>query len=142
MTRSKSARIGSWVARIIVVVILGQTLFFKFAYAPETQWIFGEKLGVGRVGATGAALVELAAVILILVPATIPIGALVALGTMLGAIGSHLAVLGIETINPETGLGDGGLLFGMAIVVSICAAFVLAVHRDGLPIVGKNRRRS
>ena len=53
---------------------------------------------------------ELVAAILLLVPATTTVGAVLALAVMAGAIGSHLTVLGIEI------MGDGGLLFGLALI--------------------------
>jgi len=124
-------RIG-WIAQLVAAAILAQTLFFKFTYAPETQWIFGEKLGVGRAGATAAGLAELVCAVLLLFPRTAVFGALASLATMGGAIASHLAILGIEVIDPVTGEGDGGLLFLLALTVSAMALIVIAVRRDEL----------
>ena len=56
-------------------------------------------------------VVELIAVVLILYPPTTWLGAFLALGTMAGAIMSHLTQLGIVVKD------DGGLLFILAIVV-------------------------
>src|SRR6185369_10241619 len=101
--------IVSWICQIAAAAILGQTLFFKLTYAPETQWIFGEKLHVGRAGATATAIVELICVVLLLIPRTAFYGAILAMMTMAGAIVSHLAILGIDV------KGDGGLLFYLAL---------------------------
>ena len=119
----------SWILRILVAVILLQTLFFKFTGAPESIYIF-ETVGAEPWGRWGSGLVELAASILLLIPRTRVYGALVALGVITGAIASHLTVLGIEV------RGDGGLLFALAVVVFVASAALLAIHRDELPIVG------
>jgi hypothetical protein len=66
---------------------------------------------------------ELVAGILLLVPATVRYGALLTLGVITGAIGSHLTKLGIEV------QGDGGTLFGMAVFVWVAAAVLLLLHR-------------
>ena len=55
---------------------------------------------------------------------------MLALGVMAGAILSHLMVLGIEV------KGDGGLLFGLALIVFACSATVLTIRRAQLPVVG------
>ena len=123
----------SWILRIVVAVILLQTLFFKFTGAPESVYIF-ETLGMEPWGRWGSGLVELVASILLLVPRTRVYGALVALGVIAGAIGSHLTVLGIEV------QGDGGLLFGLAVVVFVASAALVVIHRDELPVVGLGAR--
>ena len=126
-------KILSWILRIVVAVILLQTLFFKFTGAPESVYIF-ETVGAEPWGRWGSGLVELAASILLLVPRTRVYGALIALGVIAGAIGSHLTVLGIEV------QGDGGLLFGLAVVVFVASAALVVIHRDELPVVGLGAR--
>jgi hypothetical protein len=115
-------------------VILLQTLFFKFTYAPETAYIF-EGRG-GRPAATLVGALELVAAVLLLVPRRAAIGAGLALGLIGGALFTHLTALGIEVKNPETGEGDGGLLFGLAVAVALGSLVVLAVRRRDLPVVG------
>ena len=100
------------VIRIIVAVILLQTLYYKFGGHPDSIYIF-EKTGLGDAGRIGSGIAELIAAILILIPRTAWLGATLAVGIMAGAILMHLTKLGIE-IN-----GDGGTLFGMAIVVFV-----------------------
>lgn len=115
----------SWIAQIAVAVILLQTLFFKFSGAPESILIFS-KLGVEPWGRFATGSVELIASILILVPATAALGALVAVGVIAGAILSHLTVLGIEVE------GDGGLLFGLACAVMVGGLVVLWLRHGEL----------
>lgn len=123
----------SWAARIIVAVILLQTLFFKFTGAEESKYIFSTLMGpeLEAVGRIGSGVVELVAAVLLLVPGKAWLGAVLALGTISGAIFSHLTVLGIEV------KGDGGLLFGLAVIVFVLSAVVLLIHRRELPILGQ-----
>ena len=107
-----------WVIKIIAVVILVQTLFFKFTGASESVFIF-TKLGIEPFGRIGSGVVELIASILILIPRTTLIGALLGFGTMLGAIVSHIFVLGIIVQN------DGGELFVLAIITLVCCFLLI-----------------
>lgn len=120
-----------WVARIVAAGIMLQTLYFKFTGAPESIYIF-TTVGMEPWGRVGVGVMELIASLLILLPATSWIGAGLALGLMLGAMGMHLTILGIEV------QGDGGYLFILALAVAICAAFILWMNREIL-IMWKNR---
>ena len=91
----------SWLFRIAAAVILLQTLYFKFTAQPESVELF-TKLGVEPWGRIGTGIIELIASILLLIPSTVFIGALLGMGLMAGAIASHLLVIGIES------QGDGG----------------------------------
>jgi hypothetical protein len=123
-----------WAAQVVVALVLAQTLFFKFTYAPETQVIFANR--GGRPVATAIGIVELVCVILLLVPRTAAIGAALSLLVISGAIVTHLTSLGIQVVDPATGEGDGGLLFGMAVVVALSSAVVLVVRWRQLPYLG------
>jgi len=120
----------SWICRIAAAAILLQTLFFKFTAAPESVYIF-TRVHAEPWGRIGSGLVELIAAVLILIPRTIWAGALLALGVMAGAIVSHLTVLGIEV------MGDGGLLFALALIVFGTSAAVLVLHRTQIPVFGR-----
>lgn len=132
MEMSKGLLIGSWILRIVVAIILLQTLFFKFTGAEESKYIFSTLMGAENewIGRIGSGVVELIATILILYPSTTWLGALLALGTMSGAIMSHLTQLGIVV------KGDGGLLFGLAIVVFVASAILLFLNRKAVPLIG------
>lgn len=119
--------------RIIAALILLQTLWFKFSAAPESVAIF-TKLHAEPYGRWFAGFSELIASVLLLVPQTQIIGALMGCGIMAGALLSHIAVLGIVVEN------DGGLLFTLALVVLTCCGLVIILQRDqlkNLPIIGK-----
>ncbi len=125
-------KVVSWILRIGVAAILLQTLFFKFAGAAESKYIF-ETLGIEPWGRIGSGTVELAAAILLLIPTTRVLGALLALMVISGAIFSHLTKLGIVV------QGDGGLLFGLAIAVFLGSAALVVMHRDELPFIGTSK---
>ena len=129
MKLCRTHSIVSWVLQLVAAAILGQTLFFKFTAAPESVYIFST-LGMEPWGRIGSGLAELVAVVLLLNPRTITLGALLALGVMTGAILSHLTRLGIVVQN------DGGLLFVLALVVFAAAATVLLLRRREIPVVG------
>ena len=118
-------RILDWALRIAAAVILGQTLFFKFSAAPESVYIFAT-LGAEPWGRIGSGVVELAACILLLMPRTAGYGALLAAATMLGAIASHLTLLGVTL----PAVGDHGELFSLALIALSCSLGVLFLHRD------------
>ena len=119
----------SWICRITASAILLQTLYFKFSGAPESVYIF-TKLGVEPWGRIASGVVELFAALLLLFPRTTWAGALLATGVMIGAIGSHLARLGIVVQD------DGGLLFVLAVIVLTCALATAYIHRHQIPVVG------
>ncbi len=107
-----------WAPNALAAIILLQTLYFKFSAAPESVYIFST-IGAEPAGRIGSGVVELIAAVLLLWPAFAWAGALLALGTMSGAILSHLTVLGVEV------MGDGGTLFALALVVAGASAWVL-----------------
>jgi uncharacterized membrane protein YphA (DoxX/SURF4 family) len=128
---SKTIRILSWIARFVVAAILLQTLWFKFTGAPESVYIF-TTVGQEPWGRYGSGIVELLASVFLFIPGLVAVGALLAAGTMSGAIFFHLTKLGIVVQD------DGGLLFALAIVVLVSAVFLLWTHRRALPVIGAN----
>lgn len=125
------SRFVPWVGQIVVALILAQTLFFKFTYAPETQVIFGDR--GGRPAATAVGLVELLCLVLLLVPRTAALGAALSLLVISGAIFTHLTSLGIQVIDPITGESDRGLLFILAVIVALGSSVILAFRWRELP---------
>jgi uncharacterized membrane protein YphA (DoxX/SURF4 family) len=116
----------SWILRITVSVILLQTLYFKFTGAEESIYIFNA-LGVEPYGRIATGILELITVILILISRTLLLGALLGSGIMVGAIFSHLFVLGIEV------QGDGGTLFALANITLLSCLTLIFLNRDKLP---------
>ena len=120
----------SWICRAAAAVILLQTLYFKFTGAEESVYIF-TKVGLEPWGCYATGTTELFAAALLFFPRTVWLGAVIAAGVMLGAIGSHLTKLGIVVKD------DGGLLFALAIIVFAAALVTLSIHRRQLPFAEK-----
>ncbi|MDX1953146.1 MAG: DoxX family protein [Verrucomicrobiota bacterium] len=121
--------VTSWICRIVAALILLQTLYFKFTGAPESIYIF-TKVGLEPWGRYGSGVAELFAAVLLLLPRTAWLGALLAAGVMAGAVGSHLTKLGIVVQN------DGGLLFALAMIVLTTSLATAYVHRHQIPLIG------
>ncbi len=121
----KKKLIICWLLQVVAAVIFGQTLYFKFSGSAESIHIF-TVVGMEPCGRYASGVVEAVAVVLLLIPQWAGLGALVSLGVISGALLAHLLTpLGIEV------LGDGCLLFGLAVSVFLCSVGVLAIrHRE------------
>ena len=129
MKNCRTHTIASWILQLIAAAILAQTLFFKFSGAEESKYIF-TTLGAEPWGRVVTGCAELLAVVLLLAPRAVSLGALLSLGLMTGAIGSHLTKLGVVVQN------DSGLLFGLAITVFLCSSIILVLRRRQIPVLG------
>ena len=116
------------VLRIVIAVILLQTLRYKFLAHPDSVYIFST-LGLEPYGSIGIGVMELIASVLLFPKRTIWLGALLSVGLMAGALFSHLTQLGIEVKN------DGGTLFYMALVTWILSLVVLWDERKNIPFI-------
>ncbi len=122
----KTKRIAFALLRIVPAIILLQTLYFKFSAAPESVFIF-ETLGLEPYGRTGLGIVELVTAVLLLVPRTTWIGALLGMGIMAGALFSHITTLGVVVQD------DGGTLFMLALITFVCCSALAWVERGQIP---------
>jgi len=119
--------------RILVAVILIQTLRFKFTAHPDSVYIF-TKVGLEPYGRILIGVLELIAGILIVIPKTVWVGATLSLGLMAGAIMMHVTKLGIVIHN------DSGALFTTAVVTFIISGVILFLYKeDALKLI---KRRS
>ena len=136
------------VLTLYVAFVFIQSLFFKFTNSPETQYIFGTLdhwgaslgwpglfapdgifsqyvVGTGELIASTLLLVALAPGLRVLRP----IGALMSIGVISGAIFFHLFTpLGVSVLNAD-GTRDGGELFALACGVWVSAATLLWLSR-------------
>ncbi|HZV70806.1 MAG TPA: DoxX family protein [Saprospiraceae bacterium] len=119
--------------KLIVAIILLQTLYFKFTGAAESKFIF-ESIGMEPWGRIGSGIVELISAVLILLPRTVWIGAFLALGTVTGAIFFHFIKLGIVIQD------DGGLLFILACTVFLFSLIILWNEKDRIPLINWQKR--
>ncbi|MDB4353954.1 DoxX family protein [Akkermansiaceae bacterium] len=118
----------AWILRLVPVIIMAQTLPFKFTGAAESKALFAtltEKAlgnpGLEAMARLGTGVVELIAIVLLLIPKFSQKGALLTIGTMAGALVSHVAFLGFS--------GMHGQLAGMAAVALIFSAVYLVLSR-------------
>ena len=116
------------IIRIIISIILIQTLRYKFTAHPDSVYIFS-KVNLEPIGRIGIGVLELIAAILILIPKTIWTGAILTVGIISGAVFMHLTILGIE-INE-----DHGKLFYIAITVLVLSLITCWNQRKNIPIV-------
>jgi uncharacterized membrane protein YphA (DoxX/SURF4 family) len=114
----KSKNLLLWFCRIVAALIMLQTLYFKFTGAPESVYIFSQ-VGMEPEGRYATAIAELVASILLLIPQTSLIGASIALFIMIGAIATHVSIIGIEVMH------DHGQLFIYAIVVALASFYII-----------------
>lgn len=75
-------------------------------------------------GRIGSGIIELVVSISILIPRATLLGVLLGLGVMIGAIVSHVFVLGIEVQN------DGGTLFILALITFLCCSILVYQNRN------------
>ncbi len=129
-----------------VLFVFLQSLPFKFGIidSPETEIIFTtianwmQSIGLGfiapifaKFGGIGVGVAELIASILLIIPATRRLGALLGILVISGAIFFHLFTpLGVNRIVDEaTQKTDGGVLFFMACGVWVSLALILFLTR-------------
>ena len=129
-----------WALALYIAFVFVQSLFFKFTNSPETVHIFttiGTWLGIdlfSKYGGYAVGTAELIASVLLLVPRTQPLGALLAFAIISGAIFFHLvSPLGVVVGNKELGVEpDGGTLFILACGVWVASVLILYLRRQQL----------
>lgn len=122
------SKIKYYVARFLAIaaaIILLQTLFYKFTGHEDSVYIFS-KLGVEPYGRIGLGVVELLTALLLVYPRTTLYGALLGIGIMLGALATHLLIIGVVVKN------DGGALFTLALAVFVCCSLLLFIRKKEL----------
>ena len=125
------AQVVSWILQLVVAVLLAQTLYFKLGGEAISVWIF-DQLGVEPWGRYLAAAAEGTAAILLVIPATAAFGAVLACGILVGAIASHLLVLGVVLRSDAGEVLDDGSLFAMAVGMLLAAAVIVWLRRGEL----------
>ena len=128
---AQQKNIGIWTLRLVASIILLQTLFFKFSGAAVSIYIFSE-IGIEPWGRIATGILELIAAVLLLVPRTTGLGALLGLGLMSGALFFHIVKLGIIVQN------DSGKLFILALLVFLSCVILMIIYRKQLQLETKN----
>ena len=116
----------NFVLRLLVAIILLQSLYFKFSAHPEAVHIFST-LGVEPWGRLILGCFEFIIGIALLLPKTKISALFVSIGLMIGALGAHLFTpLGI--VVEWDGNSDNGLLFMMAVIAFILSVISLILY--------------
>ena len=103
--------------RLVVAIILGQTLPFKFGGAEESIWIF-QQIGWEPWGRYLIASIETVSTLLLLTNYYI-FGAVISLSIISAANFLHFTKLGFIVNN------DGGTLFVLSIIVIFCSLWIV-----------------
>lgn len=90
----RASTAAAWLLQIAVALVLGVSAAAKLTAHPESVAVF-QTLGMEPGGRYLIALLELAAAALLLIPFSIPWGAILAWGVMSGALIAHLSKLGV-----------------------------------------------
>jgi putative oxidoreductase len=117
--------------QIISAAILFPAAWSKLSSSELSIYIFTE-LGMEPAGRILIGLIECIAALFLLNPRLAASGALLATGTMLGAIIAHATFLGFDL------QGDGGKHIAMLAAVLISSIVVLYLRRKQLPFVGSS----
>jgi uncharacterized membrane protein YphA (DoxX/SURF4 family) len=119
--------------RIIAAIIMLQTLYFKFTAHPEAVHIFST-IGMEPYGRIGVGIGELIASAMLLIPATVWMGAALGIGLMMGALFFHLTTpLGIQVMFTDANgqmINDHGQLFLMALIVLVSCTVILWKQKE------------
>ena len=113
--------------RITVAIIYIQTLYFKFTAHPDSVYIF-TKMGVEPFGRISLGVIELIISICILIPKTKYAAIVMSIVIVLGALMSHIFILGI-IVN-----GDNGLLFSLACLIFLLSIILFIYHYDQIKL--------
>lgn len=113
----------NFILKLVIAIILLQTLYFKFTASAESVYIF-TTLGLEPYGRIGIGVLELIAAVLLFVKRTELFGAMLSAGLMAGALFSHFSTLGIVVNN------DGGLLFGLVVTVFVLSVVFLVIKKE------------
>jgi uncharacterized membrane protein YphA (DoxX/SURF4 family) len=96
---SKGKSIAVWSLQILLAAAFIMAGFAKLSGQPMMVEIF-EKIGVGQWFRYVTGSIELVSAILLLVPRLVPVGAALLVGTMCGAVLTHLVKLGGSPMPP------------------------------------------
>ncbi|HEX8429894.1 MAG TPA: DoxX family protein [Longimicrobium sp.] len=112
---SKPLNIALWVLQIAAAAMLGMAGFQKLSSAPEMVAAFQE-IGMGQWFRYLTGALEVGGAILLLIPALSGVGALILSCVMLGAVATHLFVVGGSPM--------------MALILLVVVGFIAYGRRD------------
>ena len=139
-SQSKPLRITSWALQgVLAGVFIFMGAIPKLLGQFPSPQLF-ETLGAEPMGRYAVGVWELVAAVLIVIPKTVSIGAVLVALAMVGAFASHLGPLGMmpEFVDPANPDGDPVSLPGFVSLIFLALGLVVVfLRRDELPIIGK-----
>lgn len=123
---NKQTKIISWILQIVIVAIILPPAIGKLTSNPDAMALF-TKLDMEPGGRYLIGILELVAVLLLLIPASVVYGAGLSAGLMAGAVMGHVSKLGFE--------GQMGMMAGMAAAAILLSLVILFLRRTQLPII-------
>lgn len=124
---SPSSKIVSWIAQLIAIAIMGQTLYYKFGGNPDSIILFTE-LNMEPQGRILIGILELVACILLIIPSSVTFGAMLGSAIMTGAIIGHCTQLGWQGERFQLGM--------LAVGVLAACSIILYIRRYTIPLLG------
>lgn len=125
---SRNQKVISWVFQIAIAVILVWMGYLKVSGNEVSVFMFNE-LGIPGTRVI-IGIIEIFTALFLISSNLSPVGAIVAFGTMIGALIAHTFVLGIDIA------GDEGSTFLLLFVVMILSLSIMWIRRKELPLIG------
>jgi putative oxidoreductase len=112
IARLSNGRVVLWVGQFVVAAAFLMAGGSKFAGAPAMVGLFSA-IGIGQWFRYVTATIEVGSAIALLIPSLAPYGALALVATMIGAVFTHLAIVGGSPL-PALVLGVGSAAIAWA----------------------------
>ncbi len=126
---NKREKILSWIFQIISAMIFWYAAYEKF-FGDDLSGMVFDQLKMGDHGRKLIGVIESLSALMLVTKNLSHFGALLGLGTMLGALIAHLTVLGLNVNN------DGGMMVGFMCLNIISCSIVMYIRRRSYPLIG------
>ncbi|MBK8351173.1 MAG: DoxX family protein [Chitinophagales bacterium] len=125
----KGTKLLEIAARIIAIAVFGYSAYMKLSGNPVVIDMF-QQVGLEPFGRYGIAIIEIIAIVLLAIPKTVWRGGILGCFMMFGALCFHLTLAKID-------VGDGGKMFGSAVLVFLCCFAIIVFHEQDLEHLGE-----
>lgn len=138
MSDADSRKLISPLLQLAVVAIMAVPTYNKLAGDITAIELFDD-LGLGAYGRIATGIVELFIMVCMFIPRIVWVGALLGMGTMTGAILSHI-YLGKYALDYGGGSDHGGTM-AMGILALFCCVALIALNETCIPILRDLRKK-
>lgn len=122
-------KVISWIFQIVAATIFWIAAYEKF-FGDELSGMVFDQLKMGDHGRKLIGVIESLSALMLVTTNLSHFGALLGLGTMLGALIAHVTILGINVNN------DGGMMVGFMTLNIISCTIVMYIRRRSYPLIG------